>query len=218
MPSSTFFGLPAAKQAKIIAAAEAAYTKAPASQVTIADVIHLAGIPRGSFYQYFKDKDDLYFFLISTFHRRFQQKFIRVLDEQHGNIFNAVRWMLHQEIFKLLSGPESQLIKNLFMDLDFRDYSRLTPPHPVPHHTATAWTQEIKQHTDLSLLTIDDDQFDLLVHMLLGFLGQAVARFLMFQRHDSEHTCPTTEFETQFDLIISWLEHGVLKKVRGNQA
>ncbi|MFD1411308.1 TetR family transcriptional regulator [Lapidilactobacillus gannanensis] len=216
MPSSTFFGLPEAKQAKIIAAAREAFTRVPASQVTVADVVQLAQIPRGSFYQYFKDKDDLYFYLISTFKQHFQKRFVEILDQLHGDLFAALKAMFHQEIFTFVNGPDKKLLRNLFMDLDYRNYQRLSPMHVRPHHHFSQWTEEIKAHTDLSLLNVDEEQFDLLIHILLGFLGHSTARYFMLQNQELPVT--SDDFDEQFDLVLSWFENGVLNSTRGNQA
>lgn len=215
MPSSTFFGLPAAKQAKIIAAAREAFTRVPASQVTVADVVQLAQIPRGSFYQYFKDKNDLYFYLISTFKHHFEERFLEILDQQQGDLFAALRLMFHEEILTFVNGPDKQLLQNLFMDLDYRNYQRLAPMHARPHHHFSELTEEIKAHTDQSLLNLNSDELDLLIHLLLGFLGHSTARYFMLQNQ----TEPKSEdFDQQFDLVLSWLANGVLNSTRGNQA
>ncbi len=60
MPTSTFFNLPDNKKSRIEAAVIKCFTSMAYSDVSISTVIREADIPRGSFYQYFSDLDDMY--------------------------------------------------------------------------------------------------------------------------------------------------------------
>lgn len=60
MPKDTFFNLPEEKRMKIIDAAVGEFSKVHYKKVTIDNIVQRAEISKGSFYQYFSDKDDLY--------------------------------------------------------------------------------------------------------------------------------------------------------------
>ncbi|WP_105616236.1 TetR/AcrR family transcriptional regulator [Vallitalea okinawensis] len=66
MPSQTFFNLPEEKKSKILHAAIDEFARTTYKDSSIAHIIKAAGIPRGSFYQYFEDKKDLYMYIIDT--------------------------------------------------------------------------------------------------------------------------------------------------------
>ena len=65
MPSATFFNLPGEKRRRLLDAAWEEMTAVSFDKVSINRIIQDAGIPRGSFYQYFTDKLDLFRFLLS---------------------------------------------------------------------------------------------------------------------------------------------------------
>jgi len=65
-------------------------TRVPFSELSINRIIHLAKIPRGSYYQYFSGKDDLYDFLLTGYRSRMQQSAMRTLHEQNGDVFLTV--------------------------------------------------------------------------------------------------------------------------------
>lgn len=60
MPKQTFFNLPEEKKNRIIDAALDEFAAYPFREASIARIISRAGIPRGSFYQYFTGMKDLY--------------------------------------------------------------------------------------------------------------------------------------------------------------
>jgi TetR/AcrR family transcriptional regulator len=64
MPKNTFNNLPEEKQAFVLAAAIKEFAAHPYAAVSISAIVRKAGIAKGSFYQYFKDKQDLYITLI----------------------------------------------------------------------------------------------------------------------------------------------------------
>ena len=67
MPSSTFLNLPAEKQEKLLEAATREFSHKPFNEASINQIIKEAGIPRGSFYMYFQDKEDLFRYLLKGY-------------------------------------------------------------------------------------------------------------------------------------------------------
>ena len=59
MPTNTFFHLPEEKQQRLLDAAQIEFSRHSLQEASIANIVKLAGIPRGSFYQYFENKADL---------------------------------------------------------------------------------------------------------------------------------------------------------------
>ncbi len=64
MPKRTFFNLKEDKHKRIIDSAMDEFSNKTYEQVNLSEIIKNAKIPRGSFYQYFEDKEDLYMYLI----------------------------------------------------------------------------------------------------------------------------------------------------------
>lgn len=65
MPKDTFFNLPENKKKRIIDSAIQEFSQTHYNRVTIDGIISGAEIPKGSFYQYFTNKDDLYKYIFS---------------------------------------------------------------------------------------------------------------------------------------------------------
>ena len=64
MPKETFFNLPEAKRKAILDAALEEFAAYPYDQASVNRIVARAGIPKGSFYQYFENKKDLYLYLL----------------------------------------------------------------------------------------------------------------------------------------------------------
>jgi AcrR family transcriptional regulator len=60
MPNQTFFNLPIEKRDRIISATIKELGFHTYEHVNVSNIVRDSGIPRGSFYQYFNDKNDLY--------------------------------------------------------------------------------------------------------------------------------------------------------------
>jgi len=64
MPKDTFFNLPGEKRSLICQVAIDEFAAYPFEQASINRIVARSGIAKGSFYQYFEDKKDLYFYII----------------------------------------------------------------------------------------------------------------------------------------------------------
>ena len=65
MPKETFFNLPDDKRNLIISAAMDEFSKADYNTASINQICKKSNIPKGSFYQYFTDKLDLYVYIMT---------------------------------------------------------------------------------------------------------------------------------------------------------
>lgn len=65
MPKDTFFHLDEEKRKKIMKAAKEEFTQNELHKSRVSNIIKKAEIPRGSFYQYFEDLTDLYYYVIN---------------------------------------------------------------------------------------------------------------------------------------------------------
>ena len=87
MCSETFLRLPEEKRKRFLDAAWAEFTRVSFADASINQIVHHAEIARGSFYQYFKDKDGLMEYLISEDWAYLLRGYHAVLREVKGDIF-----------------------------------------------------------------------------------------------------------------------------------
>ncbi len=90
MPKQTFFNLPEEKRRKIESAALDEFSAYGFKGSNMNRIVEAAGIAKGSFYQYFEDKKDLYFHLIEAAGQEKVRRIQSVLDRcgQHTFFHN----------------------------------------------------------------------------------------------------------------------------------
>ena len=89
MPTNTFLNLPEEKQKKIIEASYKEFERVPIEQVSIKNIVETAEIARGSFYQYFEDKDDLFEYVMNLKVGNMEKNIKKIIEEENGNIINV---------------------------------------------------------------------------------------------------------------------------------
>lgn len=76
MPNSTFFRLSAARRELVANAAIAEFAERPYAEASLSRIARETGVPKGSFYQYFENKLDLYRWLLADEAPRRKREFI----------------------------------------------------------------------------------------------------------------------------------------------
>ena len=117
MPKITFHNLAAEKQLKLMTAIQNEFSRVPLQLASISNIVKEAKVPRGSFYQYFDDKEDAYYFLLSQYVLELNDQFIHSLKKHEGDLFEAVT-----DLFQLMMEDEDHfhLMKNAFLNLSYK--------------------------------------------------------------------------------------------------
>lgn len=87
MPTATFHRLPEEKRKRLIEACWGELTRVRFTDVSINRIIAAAHIPRGSFYQYFGDKEDLIRYLLEDMRTYFVDLLRSILIQAGGDLF-----------------------------------------------------------------------------------------------------------------------------------
>lgn len=81
LPKQTFYNLSTEKQKKIIKSARKEFSRVPLAEASIQNIVQDADIARGSFYQYFEDKEDLFEYIVEEVAINLIKKFNSKLSE-----------------------------------------------------------------------------------------------------------------------------------------
>ena len=115
MPTKTFYNLPEDKREKLMAAIRAELSRAPVDEISINKIIHAAEIPRGSFYQYFENKEDMLRYLLADYRVLLFRCAEESLARSGGDLFQTFI-----DIFDFTYAfviEDHLFVKNLFADI-----------------------------------------------------------------------------------------------------
>lgn len=210
MPTKTFFGLAEDKRERIIAAAMAQFTSKKFSDISINELIKQAEIPRGSFYQYFESKEDLFFYLAKEKQRSLLMLWQKQLQAANGDLFVAFEDFANKEIDWQINKSEQMFFRNMFVFMG--------------DHKASQWFEEgkkPKKHDhferfglgliDKSKLKVEDDaELELLFQIMTGLLVQ-IGRSKLVEQYDDVAQLKAT-FRKKVNSLVNWLKYGVQKE------
>lgn len=124
MPSQTFFNLPTKRRQLIIDCAIAEFAAHDYDIASISNIVKQAKIAKGSFYQYFENKKELYLYLIDLASQA-KAAFLKQAQtpKADADFFSHLRWLFSTGIqFKLRYPALSQIVNRLtFGDIPFRE-------------------------------------------------------------------------------------------------
>lgn len=133
MPKETYFQLPSSKRQRILDALMEEFSQVTFSAASINQVIKTAGISRGSFYQYFEDKEDAYMEVLNVIAQRklvLFQSLPQPSPSSHDSVFDHAVELIRQIALWMEREPQLHRI-GVLMDLDHSDViERLRQKNP----------------------------------------------------------------------------------------
>jgi len=126
MPKPTFFNLPEEKRKRILDVAMDEFATYPYSEASLSNIVARAGIAKGSMYQYFDDKKDLYTYILDLAAQEKMSYVKRELDQKTdffttferlmaaGTRFNLEHPQLGQVVANALDVPGEGLLHELY--------------------------------------------------------------------------------------------------------
>lgn len=117
MPKDTFFHLKEEKREKIEKALINEFSKGSLEKASISNIVVEAKIPRGSFYQYFENKEDAVKYVVHKYSKIEKNKLSDFLEETNGDIFEASLKIYDYMVEKATDNEKLKLITNILQEL-----------------------------------------------------------------------------------------------------
>ncbi|MGM0508455.1 MAG: TetR/AcrR family transcriptional regulator [Fusobacteriota bacterium] len=123
MPKETFFNIDKDKRQRILDVALDEFSKKNYSEVGITKIIKRSGIASGSFYQYFEDKKDLFFYLLNILGDKKLEHMKPILDKKDEyDFFELLRKLYICAIKFVQENPKLERLGARFMKGDHSLY------------------------------------------------------------------------------------------------
>lgn len=155
MPSETFFRLPESKQERIIAAIKDEIARAPYESFAIGNILRSCSISRGSFYQYFHNKEDIYLYLISGYQKQIILHMIETLENNGGNFFDMLEGTFRYAVRMMCYKDSKAFRHNLFCNM--RLYELIWQKDGYAEESIQDFSR-VKSYINLEHLNLDSDE------------------------------------------------------------
>lgn len=120
MPSQTFYNLSAEKKERLIAGAMKEFSAKSLNDASISNIVKNSKISRGSFYQYFEDKKDLYFYLIGKFRYNYRQLMFKSFKEKEGDFFEGYKVFGEKYIKYIMESEKFGFFENMYLHMNYQ--------------------------------------------------------------------------------------------------
>lgn len=202
MPISTFFNLPEDKKNKILKAANKEFERVPIEQVSIKNIVESAEIARGSFYQYFEDKEDLFQYIMSAKMGNMQNKLIEMIEHENGNIINIFINMYEYLIKIVKIKKNNKFFKQIFENVKTSDNLMFIKKEEINKNLEQTLYNLYDRNKDI-LNIKNEEEFKLVIEMLFAITRRRIVVSLKYK--DLEKARETYLKEIEF------LKKGIIK-------
>jgi AcrR family transcriptional regulator len=129
MPKDTFHHLSPLKKGKITEAIQTVFIDKPMSKISVSDIVNEADIPRGSFYQYFEDLDDVFSYLFDTALSAFEKDIYQRVSEDTYPFFDYLKLSFERDYHFFTHTPYHKILIKFFQHnpiytIDFEAYRK----------------------------------------------------------------------------------------------
>lgn len=201
LPKQTFFNLPKDKKDHLLYAVEKEFSRVPLYEASISNIVKTADIPRGSFYQYFEDKEDAYFYLLNEQVEAKKNQFLKCLQEHDGNVFDAVIQVFELALEGNPNDQELLFLKNAFLNMTHEIESKLNRIFNVDGSIDKI--EEIDALIDKNNLNIKND---VELHHVMQIISMVIFRNLIEKyAHNLTYEQAIENFKIQINLLKNGL-------------
>jgi AcrR family transcriptional regulator len=211
MPKQTFFNLPEEKRTTIVNAAVEEFAQYGLENASTNRIVKNSGIAKGSFYQYFEDKQDVFMYLLSVL----EQEKMNYFQDRHPptnnlDTFEYFRWMIKagmefNSAYPRMTQAVSRVLlgEGLYYGKNFTQYRQ---------NTTRALEMMIKQAIERGEV---DPSVDVeLAVMVMDTWSNAISTYLLsegLKQRDIMKWVRSAKTQEKIDKLLYVMEYGLRK-------
>ena len=127
MAKQTFLNLPEEKRIKIFNSLKKEFSRVALKDALVSNIVKDAEIPRGSFYQYFEDIDDAYYFVIGEYSKEIKKYLLEDLVKCKGDIILAYNHLYRYILDMIEDENNKQYFEKIFLNMSYDVQNMFTP-------------------------------------------------------------------------------------------
>lgn len=125
MPTKAFYNLDKNKQKLLLDAAKHEFSENFYEDASINKIIKEINMPRGSFYLYFENKEDIYLHILELYLKEFKRILLDLLEKNNHDIFKSFI-CLYDYIINIKT-IEKNLIDKIFINMNSKRFEYAVP-------------------------------------------------------------------------------------------
>lgn len=199
MAKQTFLNLPEEKKNNIINALKKEFSRVSLKDALVSNIIIDAKIPRGSFYQYFDNIEDAYYYIIEEYSKDVKKNLIETLKKNEGDLILSYK-ELYMYILDMIDNPaDKDYFEKIFLNMNYQIEKMFTP--------------NFNDGLNMILNSVDISKLNISSKFSLGYVIDIIESIVMtnviqsYKRNLSKEKNKQI-FEKELELICS----GILKK------
>lgn len=207
MPKETYFNLPEEKREKLLRVIIDEFAQHDYKNASVSKICEQAGIAKGSFYQYFTNKKDMYRYLLSHIGESkmaYFAKYQHLLEQ--GDTFDFLRAVYAMGVEFTYYNPKLYAIGKMFMHLNDHQKKDFMGDQSSQ---SDAYLADMFQKGQAAGVIRDDLDVEFLVRMLTN-LSNSVSEYYMLSLDDEAIDKDT--FLNAANSMIDLLENGIKKQ------
>ena len=206
MPKDTFFNLPQEKQDRILEISLEEFYNQGYEKASISRIVETAGIAKGSFYQYFEGKEDLFRHIVQVAREK-QLVFVNKLLEGAGDLpfFQLLELLFKGSLDFTKQNPRLSIVIERFMSSSDTTLKEIIMGENV--EISDRFNQQILEEAAAKNEIRPVLNIAFTAHMMTG-LTQAMVDYL--RGHHTELSClDEEEYQRLVKEVLIFLKHGL---------
>ncbi|WP_411346259.1 TetR/AcrR family transcriptional regulator [Paenibacillus sp. WLX1005] len=201
MPTKTFFNLPDEKRQNLMNAAMREFSRASLADASIANIIKDACIPRGSFYQYFEDKADLFFYILEEHSASNRELMMSLAVKHQGDLFASSAEFFQSTLHRFMHHEHRDFARNIFLNMNYKiEYKLiLDVKNPTTRQRISEFYRSYMGLIDTSGLNIHSEQE--LFHLIKILRAIIIQNFIQFFAGEAQEQEVIRNFTLELELL-----------------
>lgn len=208
MISPTFQNLKEDKKNRIIDAALVEFSIRPFNEASITNIVKNADISRGSFYQYFGNKENIYKYLVNFLYAKHRDELVNLLLKNSGQLYPSLLEFYENYIDEVFESKYFAFYKNTFRHVNHY----LIGDEGVLSLRNQSTNREEQQLEFMTVVDMNDLKAD---------SSQEVLEYIYFLVNTIHHMVidgfvndlPIEEIKSRSYRAVDWLYYGIKKDV-----
>ena len=206
MISPTFQNLKEDKKNRIIDAALEEFSLRPFNEASITNIVKNADISRGSFYQYFGNKENIYKYLVNYLYAKHRDELVNILLKNSGQLYPSLLEFYEHYIDALFESKYFAFYKNTFRYVNHY----LIGDEGILSLRNQSTNREEQQKQFMTIVNMDD---------LKAASSKEVLEYIYFLVNTIHHMVidgfvndlPIDEIKSRSYRAVDWLYYGIKK-------